>query len=126
MKIKNLLSFILLLALVLPQAASAITLNLNYPNVPLVGDLNDAGTQGLDNFIRYIYMFIVWISGLAAFVMIVWNGFLWLTSAGNPGQIRQATDGLKNAALGLLVVLSSFIILQTISSQFIIGTLPTI
>lgn len=119
MQTKKTLFSIIFLALILPQAAWGITLNLQYPVLPFGPNINNGSDQTIDKIAAYIYNFIVWISGLAAFVMIVWNGFLWLTSVGNPGQIRQATEGLKNAALGLLIVLGSFLILQTINPQFI-------
>ncbi|MBI2042498.1 MAG: hypothetical protein HYT21_02030 [Candidatus Nealsonbacteria bacterium] len=125
MKTKQIFFFILILALVAPQTVFGIALNLQYPVPPGAPNINDGNQQTFGDFALYIYNFIVWISGLAAFVMIIWNGFLWLTSAGNPGQIRQATEGLRNAALGLLVVLASFIILQTINPQFIAPRLPT-
>ncbi len=121
---KSLFSLLLLLALVFPQTIFGITLNLTYPDIPGAPNIRDNQTMG--DFVLYIYSFIVWVSGLAAFVMIVWNGFLWLTSAGNPGQIRQATEGLRNAALGLLVVLASFLILQIINPQFITPRLPNL
>ena len=123
---KSLFSLLLLLALVFPQTIFGITLNLTYPVPPGAPNINDDAKQTLGDLALYIYSFIVWVSGLAAFVMIVWNGFLWLTSAGNPGQISQATEGLRNAALGLLVVLASFLLLQTINPQFIAPRLPTL
>ena len=66
----------------------------------------------------------VMISGLAAFVMITWQGIQYLTSAGNPGKMADAMDGIKNALLGLVIVLASFLILQVISPEFTMLTEP--
>jgi hypothetical protein len=89
-----------------------ICLNLNYPEFGAF-DLNK--NQELTQMIAWFYVFIVGISGLAAFVMIVWGGVQWMTSAGNPGQAGDARDKIQKALLGLLIVLASYLILQIIN-----------
>ena len=119
------LSFILL-ALLLPNVGGAITLNLEYPIPPGAPDINTPEGQSLAGIIAWFYYFIVWIAGLAAFVMIVWGGFQYLTSAGNPAQMADAMDRIKSAVLGLVLVLASVLILQIISPEFTILIEPKI
>ncbi|MDP4007110.1 MAG: hypothetical protein Q8P55_00745, partial [bacterium] len=71
----------------------------------------------LDNIVVWFYALIVGLSGLAAFVMIVWGGVQWMTSAGNPTKTSDAKDKIQKALLGLLLVLSSFLILQVINPE---------
>lgn len=110
--------FLVLLAVISPLAISAqcsgkaLDLNLDYPKFGSL-DLND--NQNLVQVVAYVYYFIVGISGLAAFVMLVWGGIQWLTSGAIPSQAGEARDRIKNAILGLLLVLASFLIIQIIN-----------
>jgi hypothetical protein len=115
---KRLLSFALILATLLPQAVFAISLNLEYPIPPGAPDINTQAGQTLPGVAAWVYYFILMISGISAFVMIVWGGVVWLTSAGDPSRLSDAKDRIKNAVLGLLLVLASYLILQTINPQF--------
>ncbi|MDP2637218.1 MAG: hypothetical protein Q8P03_01245 [bacterium] len=99
-------------------------LNLCYPLIQgfsLSLDLNFAQIVG------WLYYFVVGVSGLIAFVVIIRGGIQWLASSGNTQLISDAKDRIRNALMGLLLVLSSFLILQFINpdlagSNFI--TLP--
>lgn len=102
--------------LLLPLSAFASKLNLTYPKFGGF-DINDPKQQSLPGIVAWLYVFIVGISGLAAFVMIVWGGVQWMTSQGNPTAIGDAKDKIKMALLGLLLVLASFLILQIINPE---------
>ena len=56
--------------------------------------------------------------GIIAIALIIYAGFLWMTSNGNEDRIAQAKTILKNAAIGLVIILSSFAI-----ASFILGKL---
>lgn len=117
--IKSIIFILILIALTLPFSVSALNLNLKYPILPGAPDINcDPGaacSQGLTDIVAWLYSFIVGISGLAAFVMIVWGGVQWMTSAGNPTKTSDAKDKIQKALLGLLLILASFLILQVIN-----------
>ena len=90
-------------------------LNLCYPQfgnpTPLTSEIK------LEQLVAWLYVFIVGISGLAAFVMIVWGGVQWMISQGNPTATGDAKDKIQKALIGLLLVLSSFLILQIINPE---------
>lgn len=109
------LLFAILLSL--PLFVSALELNLTYPKFPGGPDINDPSQQGLAEIILWFYFFFVGISGFVAFIMLVWGGFQYLISAGNPSQIGDARDRIFKALLGLLFVLTSFIIIQFINPE---------
>src|SRR4030042_3664000 len=115
---KRLLSFTLILAMLLPHAVFAISLNLKYPIPPGAPDINEASGQNLPGVAAWVYYFILMISGISAFIMIVWGGVVWLTSAGDPFRLSDAKDRIKNAVLGLIIVLASYLIFQTIIHPF--------
>ncbi len=51
--------------------------------------------------------------GAATFIMFVWGGRLWLTSAGNVESIEQGTQTMIWAAVGVVSVFASYIILNS-------------
>ncbi|MBI2121189.1 MAG: hypothetical protein HYU05_00610, partial [Candidatus Wildermuthbacteria bacterium] len=66
--------FVVALLTLLPTlalAAGTIKLNLEYPSF---GGFNLANNQDLISIIGWLYYAIVTVSGLAAFVMLVWGG----------------------------------------------------
>lgn len=113
MKKFSLLFFALGLFLPLTSTAS-LKLNLSYPKFGGIDLENNPGLQGI---VLWIYIFMIGIAGLAAFLMIVWGGIQWLSSAGNPAQIGDAKDKIQKALLGLLLILSSVLILNLINPE---------
>lgn len=55
--------------------------------------------------------------GLVAVVMIIWGGFMWMTSAGNEERVRKAKDILKAAIIGMIVVLISWVLVLFVFTQ---------
>jgi hypothetical protein len=77
-------------------------------------------TPLLSDYVRYIFNFVVGISGLIAFGVIVFGGIRYLTSAGNPTTMADAQNQIFSALIGLLVILGSYLLLTTINPQLII------
>lgn len=118
MRYRKLIAFLILfLILVAPVIADALDLNLIYPTFPGAPDINQSKNQNLSGIVAWLYVLIVSISGLAAFIMIVWGGVQWMTSAGNPARTSDAKDKIQKALLGLLLILASFLILQVINPE---------
>jgi hypothetical protein len=130
--------FIILALFAAPLFASAqIQLNLAYPefgNITLDKAKCDQIAlgllpgkicgQNLAGLAAWLYYFILGISALAAFVMLVWGGIQWLTSGAIPSQAGEARDKLKSAVLGLLLILASFLIIQIINPQLTVLKQP--
>src|SRR3989338_3431598 len=98
-------------------------LNLCYPRF---GGFSITSGSDILQIIAWAYALIVGISGFAAFVMLVWGGIQWLGSSVNPTAAADAKDRIKNALLGLLLVLASFLILQIINPDLRIISLPSL
>jgi hypothetical protein len=96
------------------QSVLALQLNLDYPEFFGI-DINNEKDQSLPAVIAWFYYFIVSISGLAAFAMLIIGGLQWLGSAGNISAISDARDRIQKAMLGLIIVLSSFLIVELIN-----------
>lgn len=68
---------------------------------------------------KVIYAFLG-MSGVIALIMFIYGGFHWMTAGGNEEKVKKGRDTLLWAALGLVVIFSSYAILRTIfeSLQF--------
>lgn len=122
---KKYLSLIILICFfLLPNISlgTDITLNLKYPTMP--GGFNLETHQNLNEIVAWFYYFIISIAGIAVFIMLVWGGFEWMTSAGSPARITSAKDRMTSALLGLLIILSSVLILQVINPELTFLNLP--
>jgi hypothetical protein len=122
---KYLAEIILILFLLLPTFSLA--LELDYPSFMGI-DLNElaATREGvpINQLVAWFYYFLVGISGLSTFLMLVWGGFTWLTSTGNPTKISDAKDKITSAVLGLVIILSSYLILKVINPELTTLKLP--
>lgn len=90
----------------------------NYPTLP--GNLTLTPDTSLPELLNYVFTFFVVIGGLLAFAIIVYAGFLFMTSGANPGLRSQAQDKIKNALLGIVLLLSSYIIFTTINPELVL------
>ncbi|MDO8424795.1 MAG: hypothetical protein Q7S70_02545 [bacterium] len=119
--LKKLFLIIVGVSIFLPGISSAIDLNLDYPAFTVGGKTFDLNTtQNLNDVVAWFYYFIVTISGFAAFVMLVYGGFKYLSSAGNPSAIGDSKDIIQKALLGLLLILISYLVLQVINPDLVL------
>ena len=57
--------------------------------------------------------------GLLTVVLILYGGFLWMNSKGDPKKIETAGNVIKNAVIGLIIILSAFAIALFVTKVFI-------
>jgi len=60
--------------------------------------------------VRYFITFL----GIIAVAIIMYAGFLWMTSGGDPEKINRAKSALINASIGLIIIISAFAIVSFI------------
>ena len=119
------LIFFFLLLFLLLGANFVFALEVNYPRVPGATppqDFIDTAPSGeiLSLYVKYIFNLVIWIAGVIASGAIVMAGMKYLTSAGNPEGMTAARDQISAAFFGLLILLSSFLVLKIINPQFLI------
>jgi hypothetical protein len=51
------------------------------------------------------------------FCIMIYAGFLWMTAGGNVDSAKKAKDWLKNAAIGMLLIFSAYIIANLIETS---------
>ncbi len=70
------------------------------------------------SLIGYIIKALLGIIGGVALVMMVYGGFQWLTAAGNEDKIKSGTQTMLWSAIGLVIVFSSYILVETVLGFF--------
>ncbi len=90
-------------------------LEVGWPSSP-VGTRLTSKSQIVD-MVKYFYEWGISLGGMAAFISLIMAGFQYLTSAGNEGKMRDAKDNINSSVLGLLLLLTSFLVLNTINPQ---------
>lgn len=78
------------------------------------------GDQDLTTTIASIINTALGFLGIVAVVIILYGGFLWMTSGGNDDKVKQAKKLMISGVIGLAIILSSFAI-----ATFVIGRLAS-
>lgn len=81
---------------------------------------------GLALYLQGIFSFLIWGAIILAMLMIVVGGFYYLTSAGNASRSGEGKDRIKWAIYGLILALSSYVILNFINPDLVRPKLPGI
>ena len=114
------LIFVFLLLFLLLGANFVYALEINYPKVPGADPPQDflktaSPEDVLSLYVKYIVYFFIWLSGFLAFAMLVYGGIGYLTASGSPEKMVNAKQQIFGAFLGLLILFSIYLILNTIS-----------
>jgi hypothetical protein len=89
-----------------------------YPNIPQ--SIRPVTTRALlPEYIKYVFSFIIILSGIICFGSLVYSGTVYLTSAGNPVAQKEATSRIWATFIGILIIFSSYLILKTINPQLV-------
>lgn len=106
------------------STTSVFAYELEWPNSPAGTSIGDGTT--ITTLVKYIYEWGISIGILFAFIAIVVAGFTYMTSVGNVNKIKEAQDNIKDAFVGLALLLSSWLILNTINPSLTNLTMPSI
>jgi hypothetical protein len=122
MKYKIIISFIFLLILVSGLSFFTETVyaqtQMDWPASPARNiELNQ--NSDLKNLISYFYDWAISIGGMIVFLVLVKSGLEYLFSAGDPGKMGKAKESIRSAIIGLALLLSSFLILETINPELV-------
>lgn len=96
------------------------------PEITLPGFSSGQGvpitSTTLAEYIRSVFVVMIWSVGVLAVVMIIFGGVKWVAAAGNPGRINDAKDVITNSLIGLIIALTSVVLLGTINPD--LASLP--
>jgi hypothetical protein len=65
-------------------------------------------------FVKTVFSIVLGLAGGIALILIIFSGYRFMTSGGNPEAVKGATEQLVSAIVGLLFIILSFVILQVI------------
>ncbi len=100
---------LLLLTIVLP--VSAKDLEVDYPEM---GGEDVATSTTISGYIDYLYRFAITVAAIAGFVILLYAGFRYLTSAGNPVAMKDAVSKITSATIGLILLLGIHLVITTL------------
>ncbi len=102
----------------LASAQTQKPLEVTYPTIPGVTAPGPGIT--IPDYVKYIFHFIIWISGFVALGVLIYAGFQYFTSTGDPTKMQDSKDRIFSALLGLVILFGSYLILTTINPQLVI------
>lgn len=118
------LTLIFLLNLAGPALAQR-GLEVDYPTIPGTNLVPRVVEEtSLPDYVKYIFNFAVWIIGFLAFASVIYGGIRYLTSAGDPSKADDAKKQIFAGIIGLVILFSSWMILNTIDPQLVIFEVP--
>lgn len=96
---------------VVTLAAGKVGLEVGLGTKTEVSDITD--------YIITLYNFIISIIGVLSAVMIMYAGLLWAAANGNSEKIGNAKERMVNAIVGLVIALTSYVVLNTINPALV-------
>lgn len=95
-----------------PALAQLIDINDNPSEIQTATSSEGSLRQMVLRFVNFFLYFL----GLVATVFVIYGGFLYITSQGDDGNVEKAKKILTFAAIGILIVLISFALINTFLS----------
>lgn len=94
---------------------------------PLTDGLNEFGGAGSGlrtdgSLIGFVSQIISWLLGLVGtvfFVIILLNGFKYMTSGGNASNSQESVKAITNAVIGLVIIMGAFLITNYVTSALL-------
>jgi len=102
--------------------SNGLALQLVWPDSPGGTQLED-GIE-ISQMVKYFYEWGISLGGIAAFFSLITAGFKYLTSVGNESKMREARDKINSSFFGLLLLLSSFLVLNVINPELTTLRMP--
>lgn len=139
MNIKIVTSNLKVLAIILAVSFAITAFGLNYANAQgvqekinqsmttaqkYVGVSTESGKTTVYSIIGNVIQIAFSLLTIFFFVLFIYNGYLWMSAAGNDEQVKKAQRGIKNALIGLLIVLLgygiTYMVFSVLEAQFML------
>ncbi len=91
---------------------------LRVPKIPLSNPtgVSPNGTNGIADLIGHFIGQVLSVVGAITLAVFIYGGFRWLTSAGNEEKVKEGSQTMLYAALGLFIIFASYGILSVVLS----------
>ncbi len=94
------------------------------PAPGLFVDLSNRGGNTFAVLLRYLVEILLPIAGIAAVFFLIWGGYQYIISGTDQESAEMGKKTIRNAALGLVIVILSYVIVVAILNALISGS-PT-
>ncbi len=119
MKAKNLSIVVVsmvLFALTVMPAFAVLDVGLQY------GSATGLGTKDIREGIMSVIRALLGFLGIVAIVIMLYGGFVWLTSAGNEEKVSQAKKIISAGIIGLIIIFVSYALATFVITQIMSAT----
>lgn len=117
LKFKIIFALLLLLFFACPIFA----LEVDYPTIA-----GQTPGTSISDYVKYIFIFFVSATGFIAVLILAFGSVQYMTASGNVSKMKDAKVKIFSSSLGILLLLSSYIVLNTINPNLIKLEEPTI
>lgn len=94
---------------------NAVILTSLFSATPVFAEASTAGVGQIQTFIQSVIQVLVTLAGLVSVGFFVWGGFGYITSSGNPESLDRSKKTIMYSAVGLTVVLASFVLANIVT-----------
>jgi hypothetical protein len=105
--------------------ASSFNPSFNYTLLEKIPGI-DSTNLNLAAYLSAIYKLAIWIVGLCALFMFLVGAFMYMLSAANTSKLGTAKSIMQDALIGLILALTSYLILYVINPDLVNLKLPTV
>ncbi|MEA3453215.1 MAG: pilin [Patescibacteria group bacterium] len=120
-KTKNsiLLALLLFFLLLGWQTFAQGNLEIEYPEI-FGTQRPETATTSLPVYLNYVHNLSLFLIGIFSFIILIWAGLKYLVSTGKPAKMADSKEQIKLAFLGLIIVFTSYLVLNTISPDLVL------
>ena len=93
---------------------------------PIINGIEITTSSSIGIYATYLFSLAMIIGAILAFAILIFGGFRYLTSAGNPLAMTDAKKWIWDAILGLILLLSSWLIIGIINKELLTPKVPDI
>ncbi|MFH1968347.1 MAG: hypothetical protein ABIJ84_03100, partial [bacterium] len=120
-KAKTIIFATIAILVLLTSTNFAFALETIYPPIPGLPPITD--DSGLGAYVGYFFGLAMMAAGILAVIVLTLGAIRLIMSAGNPGARNEAIDMIKGSVLGMVLLVSSFLILRTINISLVTPSL---
>ena len=114
---------LILLFSILFISSAVFALEVQWPRSPAGTELTE--DSNLTILVKYLYEWGIVLGGLVVFFVLIFAGFQYLTSAGDPLKMKEARERIVAAVGGLVLLLGSWLILNTLNPELTRLSVPS-
>lgn len=93
----------------------------NFSGTEIQGPL-DPKIQKLGDLISRLLSFIIPLSGVVLLFVLIWGGYDYMMSQGNPEKVKTAQAKITTGIIGFILLISSYLVVRVIAGIFGLST----